>query len=154
MAEFVKRGLDEVAWQHKIIKTERARGHFGGKWSSSTQTGKPDLILHFPDVGGVLMEVKLFRGIKNDDAEFSRKIETTPKQREELEKYSVAGGIGVVGVVTDYGGGKARLWVLPWHAERLDTGFMTAYLGAGSWSPAGFDVQKLVLNMSREWYYK
>jgi len=144
MTEFRGGALSEVDWQHKIIKAERAKGNYAGKWSSSMQTGKPDLILHLLGIGGVLMEVKLFRGVRLD-RDFSRKIEATDKQREELKLYEQAGGTGVIGVVADFGGGEARLYVLPWATERLDSASSTGPLVFGSWAKGkGFPLDIMV----------
>src|SRR5688500_3583550 len=116
--------IKEVDWQYNIIKSARAQGGYGGKWSSSVQVGKPDLILRVPGVTpGVLMEVKLLKNIPVSGV-FDRQLDVTAKQREELRKHHEAEGVSCVGVVVYYKPTNVHLVVLPWEAERLTSGYL------------------------------
>lgn len=140
--------MKEVDWQLKIIHSTRWQGGYGGKWSSSVQVGKPDLILRHKVAGNQLMEVKLFKDIPKT-RKFNRQIETTDLQRHELEQHEKAGGLSTVGVVVYYNPRDVLLVVLPWSMRQLDSGLLEDPRGTGKWRPgqgpgAGFDMEAIM----------
>jgi len=138
-------GAKEIDWQTKIIQCVRNQGGYGGKWSSSVQVGKPDLILRLPLLNETfLMEVKLFKDIAAT-GKFDRHIETTEKQREQLGLYEKAGGLSCVGVVLYYKPTHVVLVALPWTTERLSSLLMDGPVAQGKWVPGvGFNMEAIM----------
>lgn len=84
----------ELAFQTKILESYKLAGGTGDKWNNEWLTGRPDLILSLPEIGGHLMEVKhrptWERAIKNP---------MTPKQREVAARFMDADCLVVLGIV-------------------------------------------------------
>jgi hypothetical protein len=89
----------ETEWQTRIIKSTRAAGGYGRKWSSQFQIGVPDLILSHSTCGPVFMEVK-----RETDCVYPcrRKLDLTSKQHQELRELERAGAQVCVGVVFEW----------------------------------------------------
>lgn len=134
--------MNELGWQRKIIKSVRDQGGYGKKWSTQMTVGVPDLVLALPDVGLFLMEVKLFTGAKD---RFSRKVDTTPKQRLELGRFIKGGGLAVVGVVVNWEKRGNYLVALPPDVEHLSADECVEKYPTRPWvAGTGFDVRHLM----------
>ena len=129
----------ELDWQRRIVKSAKAQGGWGAKWATQWTVGVPDLILCLRGFGMFAMEVKLFDSVKPG---WSRKIQTTDKQKHELNKINEAGGIGFVGVVVKYeSSNKALLAAVDPEQERLSE---NEWLFTVEWINWAFDLIKLV----------
>lgn len=110
--------VKETAWQKKIIDSAKALQGYGKKWATQYSVGVPDLILSLPSYGLFLMEVKLIKDIPAS-GKFSRKVNTTDKQKLELRKFSKAGALSCVGMITYCGPREVYLTVLPYDTEQF-----------------------------------
>lgn len=79
----------ELTLQSEICKSVRAQGGYAIKLSHRFAVGVPDLLIRMPHISAMLIEVKDF-GVVTD--KFDLKVPVTPKQREELKKFSEASG--------------------------------------------------------------
>lgn len=91
----------ELEWQRRIIKSAKKQGGYGKKWASQFIVGAPDLVLSFPQLGPLFMEVKLLRDV-NQNIEWQRKLEVTKKQRHELQELRNAGADVLIGAVVEF----------------------------------------------------
>ena len=79
----------ELTLQSEICKSVRAQGGYAVKLSHRFAVGVPDLLIRMPHVSAMLIEVKDL-GMVTD--KFDLKVPVTPKQREELKKFSEVSG--------------------------------------------------------------
>lgn len=141
---------NEVYWQGKITDSIRKQGGAGKKWASQWLVGPPDLVLGVPSLGGVLMEVKLLKDVKEG---FVRsKMGPTPIQHEFMHSFVDADVPCVCGlVITKHSVYKrAILHVLPWNVVGYNDSMIEAGLRdetAVAWvNGVGFNVVSAVAN--------
>lgn len=112
----------ELKDQSDIIHSIREEGGYARKWATHFQVGVPDLVCAHPGVGNFLLEVKSVEIV--DSVSADEKLKVTPKQLHELEKYSDAGGLSLLGIVAHRARPQSKvLYIAPWFirslAERL-----------------------------------
>lgn len=113
---------NELKDQHEIMQSIYMQGGHARKWASRFQVGMPDLICSLPRVGIWLMEIKAIECRSIVSLAYLREfvIPIKDKQRRELEKFDMAGGRAIIGVVLHIKRDKIkRLFLCPWDAITL-----------------------------------